>query len=76
VYLQECELINGLISIIVSDLKNLELAFKGELTMSNYMENMMVAIELNRVPVEWAKKSWKTTRSLGSWVDNMSQRLE
>lgn len=76
VYLQECELINTLIGVIVGDLKDLELAFKGELTMTNYMEKIMQAIEFNRIPVEWNKKSWKTTRSLSSWVDNFSQRLE
>jgi len=76
VYLQECELINTLIGVIVGDLKDLDLAFKGELTMTNYMEKIMTAIELNRIPVEWNKKSWKTTRSLTSWVDNLGQRLE
>lgn len=71
VYLQECELINTLISMIVGDLKDLELAFKGELTMTSYMEKIMESIEFNRIPVEWMKKSWKTSRSLTSWVDNL-----
>ena len=71
VYLQECELINTLINVIVNELKDLELAFKGELTMTNNMEKTMNAIELNRIPTEWAKKSWKTSRALSSWVDNL-----
>jgi len=71
VYLQECELINTLINLVIVDLKDLELAFKGELTMTGYMEKLMEAIELNRIPTEWAKKSWKTSRALSSWVDNL-----
>lgn len=76
VYLQECELINTLIKIIVIDLKDLELAFKGELTMTAAMEDLMENISLNRICAEWAKKSWMTTRGLGSWLDNLKQRLE
>jgi dynein heavy chain, axonemal len=69
-------LINTLINLLIVDLKDLELAFKGELTMTGYMEGLMEAIELNRIPTEWAKKSWKTSRALSSWVENLKQRLE
>ena len=76
VYLQECELINTLINQIIIDLKDLELAFKGELTMTAAMEDLMENIFLNKICKEWAKKSWMTTRGLGSWLDNLKQRLE
>jgi dynein heavy chain len=76
VYLQECELINTLINLIIIDLKDLELAFKGELTMTAAMEDLMENIYLNKICAEWAKKSWMTTRGLGSWLDNLKQRLE
>jgi len=76
VYMQECELINTLIAVVVVDLKDLDLAFKGELTMTAAMEDLMEKIMLNRLPDEWAKKSWMTTRGLNSWLDNMKQRLE
>jgi len=71
VYLQECELINTLINLIIIDLKDLELAFKGELTMTAAMEDLMENIYLNKICAEWAKKSWMTTRGLGSWLDNL-----
>jgi len=74
--LQECELINTLINQIIIDLKDLELAFKGELTMTAAMEDLMENIFLNKICKEWAKKSWMTTRGLGSWLDNLKQRLE
>jgi len=69
-------LINTLINMIIVDLKDLDLAFKGELTMTAGMEDLMDKIQLNRLPEEWAKKSWMTTRGLNSWLDNMKQRLE
>lgn len=74
--MQECELINTLITQIIIDLKDLELAFKGELTMTAAMEDLMENIYLNKICKEWAKKSWMTTRGLGSWLDNLKQRLE
>ena len=69
-------MINTLINMIIVDLKDLDLAFKGELTMTAGMEDLMDKIQLNRLPEEWAKKSWMTTRGLNSWLDNMKQRLE
>lgn len=74
--MQECVLINTLIAQLVTDLKDLELAFKGELTMTAAMEDLMENIQLNRIPAEWLKKSWMSTRGLNSWLDNLKQRLE
>jgi len=69
-------LINTLINKVIVDLKDLDLAFKGELTMTAAMEDLMENIALNKICAEWAKKSWMTTRGLASWLDNMRQRLE
>jgi dynein heavy chain len=62
--------------MVITDLKDLDLAFKGELTMTAAMEDLMQQFQLNRLPAEWAKKSWMTTRGLNSWLDNMKQRLD
>lgn len=69
-------MINTLINKVIVDLKDLDLAFKGELTMTAAMEDLMENISLNKICAEWAKKSWMTTRGLSSWLDNMRQRLE
>jgi len=76
VFIQECELINKLIEAIVKSLLDVDLANKGELTMSEALENLMMDIFLNRVPAAWAKFSFETVRSLGSWLNNIRQRLE
>ena len=49
VYLQECKLISTLINIIYGDLKDLDLAFKGEITVTNYMEKILESIEFKRI---------------------------
>jgi dynein heavy chain len=62
---------NVLIKVIVTSLAEIELAFKGELTMNEKMENLMNAIFLNRVPANWTKYGFVSTRVLSSWLDNL-----
>jgi dynein heavy chain len=75
-FLQECEVMNNLIKIIVSSLKDIELAFKGELTMTENMETLMNSIFFNDVPASWAKYAFPSSRGLGSWLDNLKHRLD
>jgi len=67
---------NVLIMVIVLDLIDIQLAFKGELTMSEQMETLMDNISMNRVPAKWSKKAFPSQRGLGSWLTNIKQRLE
>lgn len=67
---------NVLIKYIVTSLQEIDLAFKGELTMTSKMEDLMQCIYLNKVPPLWAKYAFVSTRSLGSWLDNLKQRLD
>lgn len=67
---------NALIRSIVTALAEIELAFKGELTMTEKMEDLMAAIYANRVPAPWAKIAYQSTRGLASWLDNLRARLE
>lgn len=71
VFLQECELICVLIKEIIRSLAEIELANKGELTMTEQMEVLMQNIFINKVPATWLKLSFATTRALGSWLDNI-----
>merc|ERR1712153_286361 len=64
---QECMVMNVLIKVIVSSLRDVELAFKGELTMTANMETLMEAIFFNTVPATWAKFAFPSSRGLGSW---------
>ena len=40
VFLQECELMNALIETMLATLEELDLGFKGELTMGDHMERL------------------------------------
>jgi dynein heavy chain len=75
-FMQECEYMNILIRTIVRSLAEIELAFKGELTMTEQMEALMDCIALNRVPPLWAKYGFTSQRGLGSWLDNLKARLD
>ena len=74
--MQECDSMNILIKVILVSLEELALAFKGELTMTENMEALMQSIYLNRLNPKWSKFSFTSTRGLGSWLDNLKQRLE
>ena len=76
VFIQECETICVLIKEIIRSLAEIELANKGELTMTEQMETLMQEIFINKVPSTWLKLSFTTPRSLASWWDNIKQRLE
>jgi dynein heavy chain len=76
VFLQECELMNVLIHEILKSLQEIELSFKGELTMTPKMEALMDSIALNQIPGPWAKYAFPSTRPLGTWLDNLKHRLE
>lgn len=67
---------NVLIRVIVASLADIELAFKGELTMTETMESLMDNIALNRVPPIWDKYGFTSQRGLGSWLDNLKARLD
>jgi len=76
VFLQECEMMNTLISCILSSLKELERGFAGELNMSDSMESLMMSLYDNRVPAKWETLSWPSKRNLGGWISNLQDRLQ
>lgn len=75
-FMQECACMNILIKVILTSLEELALAFKGELTVTEKMEALMQSVFLNKIPAPWAKYSFTSSRGLGSWLDNLKQRLE
>mmetsp|Transcript_43486 Transcript_43486/g.107056 ORF Transcript_43486/g.107056 Transcript_43486/m.107056 type:complete len:377 (+) Transcript_43486:1-1131(+) len=76
VFLQECDYMNGLVGEMVRSLSELQLGFKGELTMSEMMERLADALFLETIPASWMKLGFPTTRSLNSWLGNLKDRCE
>lgn len=76
VLIQECEYMNVLIEELMKSVSDLQLAFKGELTMTDQMEALIDAMFLDRIPATWAKLAYPSSRGLISWMDNLKHRLE
>lgn len=75
-FLQECEYMNVLITVILKSLGDIKLAQKGELTLTEGMEALMACVNLGRVPPLWTKYGFVSSRPLYSWLDNIKHRLE
>eukprot|EP00928_Gymnodinium_smaydae_P023763 TRINITY_DN1947_c0_g1_i2.p1 TRINITY_DN1947_c0_g1~~TRINITY_DN1947_c0_g1_i2.p1 ORF type:complete len:4562 (+),score=1174.36 TRINITY_DN1947_c0_g1_i2:66-13751(+) len=74
VFLQECDYMNGLVYEMVRGLQELQLGFKGELTMSEVMEDMANCLFNEKLPMWWVKLGFASTRPLRSWRLNLQER--
>jgi dynein heavy chain len=72
--MQEMECLNNLNMEIIRSLQELMLGFKGELTMTDQMDNLMEFLVLQRIPPKWVK-AFPTTRALASWVTHVKERI-
>jgi dynein heavy chain len=75
-FIQECEKLNVLINGILRSLAELDLAYKGELTMNEAMEALEDCIRLDRVPPQWKKIAYPSERALISWTENIKARID
>ena len=75
VFIQEMDIMNVLLVEMKRSIKELQLGFAGELTMSDAMENLMTSFYMDRLPLTWRKISWPSMKGLGSWLSNFSERL-
>ena len=48
---------------------------QGDLTMTDPMEIVMKALAGDLVPPSWARVAWPSLRPLGSWLQNLQQRI-
>ncbi|CAE8597984.1 unnamed protein product [Polarella glacialis] len=76
VFLQECEYMNGLLHEMVKGLCELQLGFKGELTMSDTMEGMAECLYSEKLPMWWVKLGFASTRPLKSWRASLQDRYQ
>jgi dynein heavy chain len=75
VFLQEMDVMNNLLSEMIRSLKELQLGFLGELTMSDAMENLKNSLYMDRLPPSWQKRAWPSMRPLASWMNDMNARI-
>jgi len=74
VFIQECERLNVLIDAMVSSLVELDLGFKGELTMSERMEELQLSLLKDAVPASWLRVAYPTMRPLKLWLADLAAR--
>merc|ERR1719359_1706496 len=65
---------NGLVHEMVRGLNELQLGFRGELTMSEQMESLANALYQEQLPMWWVKLGFASTRPLRSWRVNLQER--
>jgi dynein heavy chain len=75
VILQECDRMNLLVQEIIRTLIELDLGFKGELTISDFMEDLANSLYLDRVPKKWELLAYPSMRSLGLWLNDLQARI-
>ncbi|KEG11834.1 dynein heavy chain [Trypanosoma grayi] len=75
VLVQEAIRFNRLTVVVKETLEALPLAIKGEVLMSRELEEVYRCIYNNQVPGMWAERAYPSLKPLGSWVDDLVQRL-
>jgi dynein heavy chain len=75
VFMQEMDVMNILLTEIMRSLKELQLGFAGELTMSDAMDALKNSLYLDRIPGAWQKRAWPSMRPLSSWLVDFNLRL-
>ncbi|RYG70338.1 hypothetical protein EON64_00425, partial [archaeon] len=75
VFMQEMDVMNNLLAEMMRSLKELQLGFAGELTMSDQMDALKNSLYLDRIPANWQKRAWPSMRPLGSWLNDFMMRL-
>lgn len=75
ILLQECDRMNRLVTVILKSISELEMGYKGELTMSEAMEELANSLVMGRVPKKWEASAYPSLRSLGSWILDLNSRI-
>jgi dynein heavy chain len=76
VAIQESERMNRLLVEMRRSLAELDLGLKGDLTMSEPMEAVMMALAEDCVPGGWGKVAYPSLRPLGAWVTDLLARVQ
>ncbi|KAM6166251.1 LOW QUALITY PROTEIN: dynein axonemal heavy chain 14 [Erethizon dorsatum] len=73
---QETGRFNKLLFVIHKSLKDLQLAIKGESTLTQELEEVYDSFLNTRVPLLWQEQAYRSSKPLSAWVDDLSQCLD
>jgi len=76
VCLQECERMNGLLREIRTSLVELDAGLKGTLNITEAMEDLTTALNLNRVAGSWSSVAYFSKKNLLTWLDDLIARCK
>eukprot|EP00834_Sanchytrium_tribonematis_P005770 NODE_373_length_8576_cov_0.988557.p4 type:complete len:367 gc:universal NODE_373_length_8576_cov_0.988557:1908-3008(+) len=76
VCLQECDRMSKILIEMKRSLKELLLGLKGDLSITDLMEQMMQSLYFNKVPENWIKLTWPSTFSLNQWFIDLLARFK
>jgi len=76
VLLHEAANYNILLKTIRGDLVDLLKATKGDIVMSDRLENIFVDISQGRVPRSWKRDSFPSVKTLAAWVRDLRKRVD
>nr|XP_031294136.1 dynein heavy chain 14, axonemal [Camelus dromedarius] len=72
---QEIERFDKLLFVIHKSLKDLQLAVKGEIILTQELEEIYDSFLNTKVPALWQKYAYKSSKPLSSWVNDLIQRV-
>lgn len=75
VCIQECERMNALLGEVRTTLSDLDAGLKGQLNITEAMEQLSNALFVNRVPDTWAAKAYFSKKTLGDWFVDLLLRV-
>ncbi len=73
---QEIVRYNNLHKTIIQSLKDIELALKGLVVLSEQLETQCRSLLLGLVPDAWKKNSYPSLKPLASYINDLTKRLK
>jgi len=75
VLLQESKRYNKLIELVYTSCASVISAFEGLTILDEIIEEISTKIFDNIVPIVWKKAAYPSTKPLGSWINNLVERV-